>query len=427
MFTSKNNLKFKIALVLLNAMLVPQLRSQTLRALFLGNSYVYTNNLPQMIASAAGSTGDSLIYDANCPGGYTLELHSTNTVSQGKIAAGNWDYVVLQEQSQLPAMPIFTVVNDVFPYAKILNDSILAHNPCAETVFYRTWGRKNGDATYCASWPPVCTYSGMDSLLAMRYQMMADSNAAVVSPVGTVWNYIRQNFPLIDLYSADESHPSVAGTYAAACSFYSTFYRKDPTGISYNPGLPAADAANIRIAAKVMVYDSLLNWNIGKYDPQASFVHTGGVGNEIIFTNTSLNSQSYTWYFGDGTSSVALNPSNVYAFPGSYWVMLVAENCGRLDTAYQLVVAGPLGINEVSQASFQVYPNPSVDELHVVTSTFFNCNYRIVNSLGCEVLNGILDQKKSINLGSLPDGIYLLSLYDQKINLGNRKFVKRTK
>src|SRR5688572_23871736 len=74
----------------------------TRRVLFLGNSYTGFNNLPQLISDAALSAGDSLIFDSNTPGGYTLEAHSLDPVSLGKIATGGWDYVVLQGQSQEP-------------------------------------------------------------------------------------------------------------------------------------------------------------------------------------------------------------------------------------------------------------------------------------------------------------------------------------
>ena len=116
---------------------------------------------------------------------------------------------------------------------------------------------------------------------------MADSNNAIVSPVGAVWKYIRQNFPLIDLYQADESHPSVAGTYAAACSFYTALFRKDPTLISFNSGLTASDAADIRNAAKLIVYDSLLNWHIGEYDSLINVACNTSVQN--ISNNSVIN------------------------------------------------------------------------------------------------------------------------------------------
>ncbi len=140
----------------------------TKRVLFLGNSYTNVNNLPQMLADVASSVGDVVTFDSNTPGGYTLQGHSTNASSLSKIAIGNWDYVVLQEQSQLPSFSNTQVANSVFPYAHYLDSLINAQNPCAETAFYMTWGRKNGDASNCTSWPPVCTYAGMDSLLSLR-------------------------------------------------------------------------------------------------------------------------------------------------------------------------------------------------------------------------------------------------------------------
>jgi hypothetical protein len=241
------------------------------RALFLGNSYTYANNLPQMIKDAALSTGDTLIFDSSTAGGYTFQNHFNDAGSRAKIVAGNWDYVVLQEQSQLPSFPNNSVNRNVFPYARKLDSLINVHNPCGETVFYMTWGRKTGDASNCAFWPPVCTYAGMDSLISLRYRTMAANNDAILSPVGAVWKYIRQHHPLIELYIPDESHPSVAGTYAAACSFYTTFFRKNPTAISFNTTLTAAEAATIRAATKLVVYDSLLKWHIGEYDLSAHF------------------------------------------------------------------------------------------------------------------------------------------------------------
>jgi hypothetical protein len=243
-------------------------QNQTKHVLFIGNSYTYVNNLPQMVADIASSMGDNLVYDSNTPGGYYLYDHFYNTTSVNKIKQGNWDYVVLQEQSQAPSLPPYQL-DAVFEYAHKLDSIVCASDSCVETVFYMTWGRKNGDATLCSvytGWPYVCTYQGMDSLLNLRYRMLADTNHAIVSPIGAVWNYIRKNYPSIELYQTDESHPSLAGTYAGACCFYAALFRKDPTLITFNPGLSVADVIAIRNAVKVMTYDSLLKWNIGKYD-----------------------------------------------------------------------------------------------------------------------------------------------------------------
>lgn len=60
--------------------------------------------MPQIVADIADNQGDSLIFDSYTPGGYTLDNHSLDPVSLAKVTITNWDYVILQEQSQLPAL-----------------------------------------------------------------------------------------------------------------------------------------------------------------------------------------------------------------------------------------------------------------------------------------------------------------------------------
>lgn len=240
-------------------------QSVTKRVLFLGNSYTYVNDLPATIANAAFSMADSLIYDSYTPGGYSIGNHSLDPNSLAKIMIGNWDYVILQGQSyEFVTLDPFTVSPNA--YVRKVDSLVKVYNPCSETILYMTWARKYGDAGSCPFYPWLCTYYLMDSVIHLNYMMVADSNNAVVSPVGGVWNYIRQNFPNIELYQSDESHPSEAGTYAAACCFYTTIFRKNPALISFNSTLSTVDAFNIKSAAKTIVYDSLLEWHIGEND-----------------------------------------------------------------------------------------------------------------------------------------------------------------
>jgi hypothetical protein len=378
----------------------------TKSALFLGNSYTGVNNLPNLVWNMAENTGDSLIYDSNTPGGHTLQGHSANAISLGKIASGGWDYVVLQEQSQLPSFPDGQVQSDVYPYAARLNDSILKYNPCAETVFYMTWGRKNGDASNCASWPPVCTYTGMDSLLRLRYETMAANNDAILSPVGAAWRYVRINHPGIELYQADESHPSVAGSYLAALSFYTVLYRKDPTLISWNHTLPAADAAILRDAAKAVVYDILSHWHVGEYDPVADFGYVQTSGYAFDFINQSANADSVAWNFGGGFVSL-LDTTLVFAGPGTYTVTLVAYGCGLTDTLTQAIVVSPFSGVGVMNATMEVYPNPSQGFLRI--SGLHENDYALFNAFGQRVRNGRASHEELfLDLSDLPDGTYLL-------------------
>ena len=139
--------------------------NDTTRVLFIGNSYTGVNNLPQLFIDVSVSAGKNVFVDSYAPGGYTLQMQSTDATTQAKIMQGGWDYVVLQAQSQEPSFPDDQFQSETYPYAITLNNLIKTYNPCSKTVFYMTWGRKNGDAANCAFFPPLCTYQGMDSLL----------------------------------------------------------------------------------------------------------------------------------------------------------------------------------------------------------------------------------------------------------------------
>ena len=229
------------------------------KVLFIGNSYTEVNNLPLLVQQVAASVGETVDYESNTPGGCTFSQHCTNR-SMELIQQGGWDIVVLQEQSQLPSFPQSQVEVESFPFASQLVEAVYRYNPAAEAMFYMTWGRENGDQANAVYFPVLETYEGMDSMLYERYMYMARTYDASVCPVGRVWRYLRFNHPEIGLYQADGSHPSMAGSYAAACAFYTLIFRSSPLEITYNPELSESDASIIREAVQRVVFDTLSFW-----------------------------------------------------------------------------------------------------------------------------------------------------------------------
>ncbi|HUM48223.1 MAG TPA: PKD domain-containing protein, partial [Chitinophagales bacterium] len=294
------------------------------RVLFLGNSYTSVNNLPQILRDIALSAGDTLVFDMYAPGGYQLMDHWLDGISQDKIAADDWDYVVIQGQSQEP----ITLSSEFNSGGFALHNLVKQYNPCAVTMPYMTWGRKNGDASNCDAFPVMCTYQGMDTTLRNCYLNLTAFINGTVSPVSVVWNYLRQNYPGIELYQADESHPSAAGSYAAACCFYTMLYKKDPSFITFNFGLNAADASDIKNAVKVRVFDSLPSWEFQK-PPVSDFGYQIGAGfNEVIFNPVYQGvQQTYFWNFGDGAVADLPYPVHSYLANGTYTVSLTTTNC----------------------------------------------------------------------------------------------------
>ncbi len=268
-------------LIVLNAVKA----QDSLKVLFLGNSYTYGNDLPNMVKQFAESKGKTFLYDQNTPGGYTLNGHSTNATSLSKIAEGDWDFVVLQEQSQMPSFPPNQVASDVYPFASILVDSIRSANACTEPIFFMTWGRENGDQANCEFYEPLCTYEGMQGRLTESYTEMAELNKAYVSPVGEAWRRVRVADSSIDLYTNDGSHPSIYGSYIAASVFYGMMFNDSPIGGSYPNTISEEDAELIQTIAQETIVDENLNWIFSEYVLGGEFT-TEMNANNLDYTST---------------------------------------------------------------------------------------------------------------------------------------------
>ncbi|TVR39218.1 MAG: PKD domain-containing protein [Cryomorphaceae bacterium] len=419
--------------VLLFVLIVAQLsgfgQSQSQRVLFVGNSYTYYNNMPQIVANLALSLGDTLIHDSSTPPGYSFVQHVNNSNTLQKIGAGGWDCVVLQEQSQKPSFPMAQVEAEVLPYAAQLNNLILESSPCAQTVFYMTWGRKFGDAGNCPAWPPVCTYEGMDDLLYERYMLMAELNNAVVSPVGALWRYIIDNHPGIDLYDPDGSHPSESGSFAAACAFYAVLFRKNPATSSYNFILPPAMAETIRNAAETVVYNNLEQWSVGLFDVTSSFETsstTVGPMEPVVFINLSTNANAYLWDFGDGNFSNDENPEHVYESAGMFNVQLTAYNdCDSALSSAQIYLIITSIAEIVSPNEILFYPNPSSGDVFINNNGPAIRRILLIDGWGrtSEITDNLVDGRP-VSLSHLHPGAYFLQVYDVHGKVSTHKIIR---
>lgn len=370
--------------------------------LFIGNSYTYVNNLPVLIRDLAASQGDFFESTSQTPGGMTFNGHASNPTTYTSINSDDWDYVVLQGQSQEISFSDSQVNAQSLPHIMQITDSIYANNDCSDVLMYMTWGRENGDP----QWAPISTFDLMNERLRLGYMRMADSVQASISPVGSAWKYVRDNNPGIGLYNADGSHPSLHGSYLAACVFYASVYRKSPLGAPFISTISQADADVLQAAAALTVLDSLDQWNLHNESEhtQANFTYVIN-GTNVTFTNESLRASSYAWDFEDGQFSSDENPTISYSGDGTYTVSLIAASSCDLDTIEFDVIIGDASIIEnenlgltyaqVSPGVFEVLGTNTLDLITVVDAS----GRFISESTGTR-----------IDLSKEPSGMYLISI-----------------
>lgn len=392
----------------------------TKKVLFIGNSYTAVNNLPSIISSMATNSGDLLIHDSNTPGGFRFLNHASDATTLNKINSNDWDYVVLQAQSQETALSETQMTSEVYPYATSLSGIIRQNNDCSQPLFYMTWGRKNGDPANCPFIPWVCSYEGMEDVIQNSYTFMAEENAAVLAPAGAVWRYLRANNPTtIELYAADESHPSIAGSYAAACALYTMIYKKDPTLLTWNSTLSSLDANSIKMAAKTVVFDQITSWDHTIDIAVASFSENMQAG-EVSFINTSAEFDTVFWDFGDGNFSTEVNPIHTFAESGSYQISMTITKCGKSNTQTKtLEITTDLDRNQFVVNKIVVFPNPVENEFKVdLNMKFEQCTAELFDVKGAKLHSQQQSESSSIqmDISNLSTGIYFLKITtDQKI------------
>lgn len=94
--------------------------------------------------------------------------------------------------------------------------------------------------------------------------------------------------------------------------------------------------------------------------PLAAFSYTMNNGTQVQFNNPPNITNTYQWYFGDGSSSTNQNPAHVYTTNGQFPVtLIVSSDCGS-DTTMHLVTVNSVGIEEsaIAALGYSIYPNP---------------------------------------------------------------------
>ena len=243
----------------------------SLDILLVGNSYTSFNELDQKLEMILDNSGENSEVDSVTGGGMKLADHEENANEQGsqlnsKLSERH-DYVILQDQSQVPS---FTTDTNFWIDSKNaveeLNDRIISEG--GQTILFMTWGRKDGGTNELRN-PDYLT---MQLHLQQGYEMFLENSTSIekpvfLAPVGLAYKHLyhKVNDSGIDptqgnnsfsaLYSSDGSHPSLEGSYLSSCVIYTVISGKSPVGEYFPSEITADRALELQQAAASTIFN----------------------------------------------------------------------------------------------------------------------------------------------------------------------------
>ncbi|MFH0782353.1 MAG: DUF4886 domain-containing protein [Pseudomonadota bacterium] len=223
------------------------------RVLFIGNSYTATAGIPNVFAELAKSGGHKVEVGIGADKGGSFAAYAQSAAVQTTMKSSRWDFVVLQEQSQIPSN-VHLRSSKMYPPARELVRQIRSIG--ATPIFFQTSGNRNG-------WPEngLPKYENMQLEIIQGYSEIAEELGVPVAPVGHAWFVAMKSIPQFNPW-VDDRHPNEQGAYLAACIFYATLFRESPEGAKYTANLSNDLAMELQKIAADAVLQNLQKWNL---------------------------------------------------------------------------------------------------------------------------------------------------------------------
>lgn len=230
-------------------------------------------------------------------------------------------------------------------------DSLFTVNFTDQSVGASSWVWSFGDGTTSNQQNPTHTYKGYGSYTVT----LQVSNAAGCSGILSKGQYVLNRKPFLQFSKINSDgcapfsfSPILIDTVVDGISTYAWDFGDGTTSTSAAPpahSYPNAGTYYVKLTittnggCSASAIDTVM---VGTIKPVVSFTAlptTTCVNSPVVFTDHSTNNpNSWLWSFGDGSSSIAQDPSYAYTTPGTYIVTLRAYNNGCNDSAKATVI-----------------------------------------------------------------------------------------
>lgn len=218
-----------------------------LNILFLGNSLMYYNDMPELFAQIAAANGKKVNVKSVTKGSATISDFTDERTEVGAQAIPllknqPWDYVIIEPSRRISPYEN-TVKEAELASAKKIRE--LAKAAGGDVLLYSVWGNNNGNVDeYKANNPTSMTkvashLMGRKSHTKFMHEVNLEFAAALgvkVALAGYAFENCIAKYPDYNLYHSDERHPSPIGSYLAAAVIYATVFDEKVEKIPYSIG-----------------------------------------------------------------------------------------------------------------------------------------------------------------------------------------------
>lgn len=216
-----------------------EIKEDPIYVLIVGNSFtchtegktVYTVEEP--LEELAKASGHNLQVTTLSHGGAKLRYYAGQSDSYFSycrelmqlLLSQSWDYIIFQEQT---TVPIETFDTYMYPAVEALLQMVKKFQPKATPLLYMTAGYADGTLIKVNGVSRTLTTAEHQLFTAVSYKTLEHKLGVEAIPVGM--HSLRANilYPQIKMVGPDSKHPSYAGYYLAACSFYQRIYGAVP-------------------------------------------------------------------------------------------------------------------------------------------------------------------------------------------------------
>ena len=247
-----------------------------LNILFLGNSLMYYNDMPELFAKIAQANGKNVNVQSVTKGSATISDFTDERTEVGSKALpllknNAWDLVIIEPSRRISPYEN-TVKETELSSAKKIQE--LAKAAGGDVLLYSVWGNNNGTvieykATSPTSMPEVASHlMGRKSHTKFMHEVNLEFAAALgvkVALAGYAFENCMAKYPVFNLYHSDERHPSPIGSYLAATVIYTTIFGKKAEVIPYQ--ISAAPANGV---LEGIAYDTVLGGLVPDLTEEAS-------------------------------------------------------------------------------------------------------------------------------------------------------------